>query len=164
MTINRSRRHSIHTLYTCVLLNVVYTDAFHNLAQVLVAIYFLPVDFCATFIWIFFPATFLDRSTLSINLTAGFVALNILHLKLLHRRIFLSEYWISDKSYKFSVFLCSFCEPVPKNNQQEKQKDFSLLRYQLNVHVFINVYRQVLFFCPIATFLIFMKFYFCSRL
>lgn len=127
MTINRSRRHSIHTLYTCVLLNVVYTDAFHNLAQVLVAIYFLPVDFCATFIWIFFPATFLDRSTLSINLTAGFVALNILHLKLLHRRIFYQSIEYQIKVNKFSVFLCSFCEPVPKNNQQEKQKDFSLL-------------------------------------
>lgn len=87
-----------------------------------------------------------------------------LAFKTFAQKNFLSEYWISDKSYKFCVFLCSFCEPVPKNNQQEKQKDFSLLRYQLNVHVFINVYRQVLFFCPIATFLIFMKFYFCSRL
>lgn len=87
-----------------------------------------------------------------------------LAFKTFAQKNFLSEYWISDKSYKFSVFLCSFCEPVPKNNQQEKQKDFSLLWYQLNVHVFINVYRQVLFFCPIATFLIFMKFYFCSRL
>lgn len=87
-----------------------------------------------------------------------------LAFKTFAQKNFLSEYWISDKSYKFSVFLCSFCEPVPKNNQQEKQKDFSLLRYQLNVHVFINVYRQVLFFWPIATFLIFMKFYFCSRL
>lgn len=163
MTINRSRRHSIHTLYTCVLLNVVYTDAFHNLAQVLVAIYFLPVDFVRHSYGFF--SCHLSWSFYSFNKSYSRVCcINILHLKLLHRRIFYQSIEYQIKVNKFSVFLCSFCEPVPKNNQQEKQKDFSLLRYQLNVHVFINVYRQVLFFCPIATFLIFMKFYFCSRL
>lgn len=122
MTINRSRRHSIHTLYTCVLLNVVYTDAFHNLAQVLVAIYFLPVDFCATFIWIFFPATFLDRSTLSINLTAGFVALNILHLKLLHRGIFYQsiEYRIKVTNFVFSYahFVNRYLRTINRRNKK----------------------------------------------
>lgn len=122
MTINRSRRHSIHTLYTCVLLNVVYTDAFHNLAQVLVAIYFLPVDFCATFIWIFFPATFLDRSTLSINLTAGFVALNILHLKLLHRRILYQsiEYQIKVTNFLFSYahFVNRYLRTINRRNKK----------------------------------------------
>lgn len=122
MTINRSRRHSIHTLYTCVLLNVVYTDAFHNLAQVLVAIYFLPVDFCATFKWIFFPATFLDRSTLSINLTAGFVALNILHLKLLRRRIFYQsiEYQIKVTNFLFSYahFVNRYLRTINRRNKK----------------------------------------------
>lgn len=117
--------------------------------------------FCVTFIWIFFPATFLDRSTLSINLTAGFVALNILHLKLLHRRIF---YQSIEYQIKVTNFLFSYAHFVNRYLRTINRRNKKILVYQLNVHVFINVYRQVLFFCPIATFLIFMKFYFCSRL
>lgn len=145
MNLNRSRRHSIHTLYTCVLLNVVYTDAFHNLAQVLVAIYFLPVDFVRHSNG-FFPGHLSWTVYSYSNTYSRSCCIKHLAFKTFAQRNFQSEYWISDKSYKFSFFFCSFCEPVPKNNQQEKQKDFSLLNYWLNVHVFIIVYRQVLFF------------------
>lgn len=52
-----------------VLLNVVYTDAFHILAQVLVAMNFLPVDFVRIKIDFFMVlATFLKPQTLTIKL------------------------------------------------------------------------------------------------
>lgn len=101
--------------------------------------------FCATFKWIFSRPSFLNRYSYS-NTYSRSCCIKHLAFKTFAQRNFQSEYWISDKSYKFSFFFCSFCEPVPKNNQQEKQKDFSLLNYWLNVHVFIIVYRQVLFF------------------
>lgn len=70
----------------------------------------------------FFPATFLDRSTLSINLTAGFVALNILHLKLLHRRIFYQsiEYQIKVTNFLFSYahFVNRYLRTINRRNKK----------------------------------------------